>query len=625
MPQEQYESLSEANKKLYNELVATSNEKSQRVNQFLATNPNVSRYIRTSSGNTATMTDVIDGKPQYTATYNNEAALATRTSDLQVGGALGLDLDGTGMTVGVWDGGAIQIDHPEFAEASGSASRVLNKELENTDGSFDLSSHGTHVTGTISAKGVNPAAKGMATNVNVFTYNFLNDTPEMLTEITSLTSPIILSNHSYGLIIDFLEEWRLGAYTGDASQVDQIARNNPKYLMVVSAGNDGFFVNSDAMAPGLDKLTGVACAKNNLVIGNAAATVFPFNGELTSLSISGGSTQGPTDDLRVKPDIAAVGTGVFSTFPGGTYGNSSGTSMSAPNTTGTLVLLQQYYEQLHGVYMNASTLKGLVCHTALEDFDTFGPDPRFGWGFLDARAAAELITGDTNGSAILDEQTLLNGQTYVTTFSAVEGEKLSATICWTDVRGVLTIDNDSNNTASRLVNDLDIRLTKDGVDYLPWKLELNGTSVTSTKGDNTADNVERIDIEAPETGTYTLTVSHKGTLQGATPFEPQEQDFSLIVSGKNISLSVDDVSVFDSKLWPNPTRDVFNLSFEPVNNLDITLTMIDLQGRVVYNKTLDVFDSRITETIDVSNLANGSYILSIKQGSSISNSKVIKY
>ncbi len=76
-----------------------------------------------------------------------------------------------------------------------------------------------------------------------------------------------------------------------------------------------------------------------------------------------------------------------------------------------------------------------------------------------------------------------------------------------------------------LVNDLDLRITKDSTTYLPWILNPASPSAAAATGDNYRDNVEKIEIVAPAAGNYTIKVTHKGTLQNTS------QAFSLIISG----------------------------------------------------------------------------------------------
>jgi len=629
MSAKQLEGLSEANKALYNELNIAQIQREERIVSYVLAN-NIKRRYYSSNGGVSEIKDIVNGKPIYVSTDNADAAIATKTNQLQVGGALGLDLDGTGMLVGLWDGGPVQKTHPEFADASG-VSRINVVEIQDTDGQNMESDHGTHVAGTIGARGVDPDAKGMATNVNIKSYNFNNDMVEMLTAVTDVSNPIILSNHSYGLSVDNFGEnnpWFMGAYVQDSRNLDEIAFNNPKYLPVYSAGNDGNVFYTGGLVSGYDKLTGDKTSKNNLVIANASPTV--FFGTL-NLDINSSSSQGPTDDLRVKPDIAADGTGLYSPVPTNSYATFSGTSMAAPNTTGTLVLLQQYYSQLNGGnYMNSATLKAIVCHTAVDDPNTIGPDPIFGWGFLDAKASAELITDNSTNSAVIEERTLNNNETYSYTFTAEAGDKLAATICWTDLPGAVA-SGTLNDPTPALVNDLDLRITKDGTTFFPWKLDLSGiASFTNSKGDNIVDNIERIDIDVPETGTYTLTVSHKGTLQGnvLSPFlGPNEQDYSLLLSGNNLTLGTNDYVLSNSlSIYPNPNNGVFTVSFDSnVSNSseNVKVDIYDISGRIVYKNIFANNSSQFNETINLTDVSSGVYLASISQGNNKTTKKII--
>ena len=463
---------------------------------------------------------VENGIPIYYTTFNVNAAKSTRTNYLNSGGGLGLDLQGQNMTAYIWDGGLARSTHQEYDGAGGSNRYSIG------DGTTEMHFHAAHVTGTIIASGVKANAKGMAPYSKAIGYNWNNDKAEA---ITAAANGMLISNHSYGLAVrdqfgnPQLQAYYFGGYIDDSKDWDQIMFNAPNYLMVVAGGNDGNdnTVNSTPLGGNslYDKLTGHSTSKNNLVVANAQGANIDANGNFVSVAISSTSSEGPTDDLRIKPDIAGHGTGVYSTYESSdnAYGTLSGTSMASPNVAGTLLLLQQHYKNINNSFMRAATLKGLVLHTA-DDAGTTGPNAIFGWGLLNAKKASETITGRGNQSKI-KELTLTSGQTYTITVNSDGTSPLLASICWTDRPG--TANQTVNLSTPVLVNDLDIRVTKSGTTYLPYKL----TSVTAnTKADNNVDPYERIDV-ASASGTYTITVTHKGTLTGGS------QNFSLIVTG----------------------------------------------------------------------------------------------
>ena len=462
---------------------------------------------------------VVNGKPIYYTTFNVAAAKSTRTDHLNNGGSLGLNLMGQNMTAHVWDGGLARTTHQEYDGAGG------NNRFSIGDGTTALHYHSAHVTGTIMASGVDANAKGMAPYANAVGYDWNNDKAEAT---TAASNGMLISNHSYGFATrnQFgqvqLPQHYFGGYIDESRDWDEILFNAPNYLMVVAAGNDGndnSANNNPTGGSGFDKLTGHSTAKNNLVVANAQDANIDVNGNLVSVSINSSSSEGPTDDFRIKPDITGNGTSVYSTYESSNtaYNSITGTSMASPNVAGSVLLLQQHANNVRGSFAKAATIKGLVLHTA-DDAGATGPDAVFGWGLMNTKRAAEAITQNGNESKI-EELTLNSGQTYTITVDSDGTNPLLASISWTDRAGIS--NTTVNSTTPVLVNDLDIRVSKGGTTYMPY--ELTGAT-TNAKRDNNVDPYERVDISNPS-GTYTITVTHKGSLTGGS------QNFSLVVTG----------------------------------------------------------------------------------------------
>ncbi|MBT0607866.1 S8 family serine peptidase [Aequorivita echinoideorum] len=498
--------------------LSAKNQQQKNIARTEAQRRNIPNTVALPDGGFAELQYIAeDGSPIYYRTFNVSAAISTRANYLNSGGGLGLTVDGQNMTAYVWDGGHARVTHQEY-DGTGGNNRVTVEDAA-SEGGTQLNFHAAHVTGTIAASGVQANAKGMAPQSRVRGYMWNNDIAEAT---SAAANGMLLSNHSYGYRSDLVPDYYFGAYITESRDWDQLMYNAPYYLMVVAAGNDGntnYNGNPLNGNSAYDKLTGHSTSKNNLVVANANDANINGSGNLVSVSINSSSSEGPTDDLRIKPDITGNGTSVTSTYEtsDSAYGTITGTSMASPNVTGTLLLLQQHHNNVNGNYMRASTLKGLAMHTA-DDAGPTGPDAVYGWGLLNAKRAAETITAEGTNSKI-DELTLSAGQTYTITVNSDGINKLMASISWTDVPGVATTQ--ANSSTPRLVNDLDIRVTKGGTTFMPYRL----TSITSNgTGDNNVDPFERIDVSGAS-GTYTITVTHKGSLSGGS------QNFSLIITG----------------------------------------------------------------------------------------------
>ncbi|RYU90745.1 T9SS type A sorting domain-containing protein [Mucilaginibacter terrigena] len=515
----------------------------------------------TKAGNLVALQGVNNlGFPVFLITHNNTIAAATTgTNTVQPGGALGLNLNGSSAflnnKLGIWDGGQVYKAHREFA----------GKTITAKDNA-DVLGHSTHVAGTMIAKGVYAPVKGMAYGANTLqAWDFDDD----VTEMSASASGLLLSNHSYGDVGGWdynssdgrwewyglpgdNEDYNFGFYDSRVQSWDKIAYNAPYYLIVESAGNSrssngpavgstyyGYasrtnptFVNKGPRPAnissnnGYDIITTTGNAKNILTVGSVGPVP---NGPVNraDVAISFFSSWGPTDDGRIKPDIVGDGENVTSTGIQGTssYLTLSGTSMAAPNVTGSLYLLQEYYAQKNGGnFMRSATLKGLACHTAF-DAGNIGPDYIYGWGLLDMRKAAQAIT-DNGVKSIINEATLTQGQTKTFEVVASGVGPLSVTISWTDPEGTPTQGTTINDRTPKLVNDLDLRLGDGAVTFSPWVLTPDNPSANATTGDNIRDNIEQVYIANAVPGKkYTVTVSHKGTLRSGS------QPYSVIVTG----------------------------------------------------------------------------------------------
>ena len=151
---------------------------------------------------------------------------------------------------------------------------------------------------------------------------------------------------------------------------------------------------------------GIAIAKSGGNSGSACATItnpghYPellataaFN---SSDTIASFSSRGPVTvdgETRIKPDIAAPGVGIRSSYPGGGYSSLQGTSMAAPHTAGLIALLWSANPALVG---DLATTYQIVESSAQPKIDLQcvpnapggRPNNVWGWGIIDALAAVQ--------------------------------------------------------------------------------------------------------------------------------------------------------------------------------------------------------------------------------------------
>ncbi len=542
----------------------------------------------------------------------------------------GLNLTGAGQTLALWEvDGGVRTNHLEFdgrvfqkdgaaLDARGHATAVTGTMAAGGVGSiftYYYESQGVALGTKVFGYDLNSfkpereaAAAGDVTNAPVFVSNHSWgqtagwSSNSIVVNGTNIPNAWIWNGLTNSIL---MEDYQFGFYTPDfpnaqgCTNIDRFLYSEaPRHLMVFAAGNNRsngpgtnpnpYYVRSgtnyvamsltrdwiDGDDGGYDSLLAPGTAKNVLTVGacedvfytNASSSIVFGFGPGANAVAAPFSGAGPTDDGRIKPDLAAVGTtnatlrGLLAPYTGGqalglfsptagadttSYNVWSGTSFAAPAVSGGLGLVLQRYAQLYGTLStnNAwpnSTLKAIAIDTA-DDVGAPGPDYRFGYGIFNALNAVLRVNADYNfGRGSLIKEFTLTPSNSVSWVVVSDGTApLCVTAAWSDPPGpALTSITNADDYKLMLINDLDLSVKHldTGTNYLPWVLNPDITNKTAatrsaaaTRGVDNRNNVEQVSLTNPPAGRYLVTVKHSGGVPGNPA--PTNQLVSVTLGG----------------------------------------------------------------------------------------------
>lgn len=409
------------------------------------------------------------GRPQHRATTAFSPGMGNN------------DYDGTGVRVLINDDGYIG-PHIDFRN------RIPYQFTASTG-----QDHGDHCAGTILGAGNrNPLAMGMAPAADLVVYpaSSYPGFDSIYNQYNTLGIRITSTSYSDGCN---------AGYTNRAATMDEQMRTMPELMHVFSAGNNGTQNCSYGAGSGWGNITGGhKMGKNVIAVANVRHTD----------TLNSSSSRGPAHDGRVKPDVSALGTNVFSTSENNTYATKTGTSMACPGTAGTLALMYDAYQRHHNGTPNGGLMKSVLMNTA-DDLGNPGPDFRFGYGRINARRAFRVIE-----DSLWHTDMISHGDSAIYSLLVPTSTKeLRIMLYWTDHEGVV-------NTSKALVNDLDLVVTAPDSVWLPWVLNHlpNATTLNqpATRKQDTLNNAEQVTLYDPTPGIYQIKV-----LGSAVPMGPQ--------------------------------------------------------------------------------------------------------
>ena len=293
------------------------------------------------------------------------------------------DLGYTGTSTVIYDvDSGINTDHVDFAgriDTTNSLSflQIIYGYSSNEPSIEDTGGHGTHTAGIAAGDGTgNPDYIGMAPDAEILVARVADHEPQIYT-----LGAIAALDYGASVGIDVANlSWGGGDLEGMSATeiaVEELVRKG--VVVACSAGNEG--------ADGFFSVGAPSTAPNAISVAGCTEAGFPYSA----------SSDGPTAEGYVKPDITAPGQNIWScSITGNTdYIRYSGTSMSAPHIAGGVAVLIDALKDQSVIY-DPGLIKAAIMASA---------DPlqytylNYGAGIPDFyQAYLDILSAPTNGT-----------------------------------------------------------------------------------------------------------------------------------------------------------------------------------------------------------------------------------
>jgi len=90
-----------------------------------------------------------------------------------------------------------------------------------------------------------------------------------------------------------------------------------------------------------------------------------------------------------------------------------------------------------------------------------------------------------------------------------------------------------------------------------------------------------------------------------------------------LSSNIYDIQINSFNIYPNPSRDIFNVSFVSDEVQNLSISIINVVGEAIYTADLDQFVSQFTKEVSLATYPKGIYFLEITTDKGVINKKLI--
>jgi hypothetical protein len=414
---------------------------------------------------------------------NYTARTQHRSSNINSDHPLGRHYDGSGVSIMLQDDGVVG-PHIDYQ------GRIGQQFLGHNWGD-----HGDHIAGTLVGSGnLDPTAQGMASGATLYVYGVTGSGYQGFNLI-----PTHYDDYGIRITSTSYSDGCNAGYTSLSRSLDNQVRIYPSLLHVFSSGNNGTSNCGYGAGSGWGNITGGHKAgKNVIAVGNLNLTD----------GLAGSSSRGPAHDGRIKPEVTAKGSSVYSTTNPNSYTSKSGTSMACPGVSGTLTQLYHAYRIANNDEDPlAGLMKGILMNSA-DDLGNPGPDFKHGYGRINGLRAARTIE-----EFRFDSDSIEQGEIITHMLEVPDNvHELRIMLYWTDYEA-------TTGATRALVNDLNLQVN-DSLDneFLPWILDHTPNAASldapAIRGVDSINNAEQVTIQDPLPGTYSVTINGTMIPQG---------------------------------------------------------------------------------------------------------------